>query len=123
MSIKIDRATHGPSWVEVILGAVLSAILGVALAAVLLIVRPVTPVKVMPKEADRDPKAVYYIEGSRDVTKGRQAPAKRKAFAEGQSVTVVEDELNALAAVQAIPAAPKADDKAKTAEKGAPAGA
>ena len=130
MSKKIDRALHGPSWIEVILGAVLSLLLGLVLGAVLLILRPVIVVKELPKEDARDPKSVYFIEGSRDTGKARDAAAKRKAFAAGQSVTVNEDELNSLAGPAATlgapapakaGAAPKAPEKAKTAEKGAPA--
>jgi hypothetical protein len=123
MSKKVDRALHGPSWLEVIFGAVLSIVLGVVLGAVLLSLRPVTKVKELPKEADRDPKTLYYIEGSKDVTKGRQAAAKRKAFAEGQSVTVTEDELNALAAT-VVPPVAKPAEKPKApspADKNAPA--
>ncbi len=129
MSKKIDRAVHGPSWTEVILGAALSVVLGVVLGAVLLVLRPVVVAKDTPKDAD--PKAVYFIEGSRDTAKAKQALAKRKAFVEGQSVTVNEDEINALAAP--APATPpgkapdkkgdpkaKADPKAKEAEKAAP---
>ena len=97
MSKKIDRALHGPSWVEVILGAFLSLVLGVLVGALLLVFRPVLVVKEMPKEDARDAKAVYFIEGSRDGGKGREAAAKRKAFAEGKSVTFNEDELNTLA--------------------------
>ena len=130
MSKKIAT---GPSWVEVILGAALSALLGVALGAVLLIARPVVTAKEMPKEADRDPRAVYYVEGSRDPGKARQAAAKRQAFVAGQSISVTEDELNALAAPAPGPGAPAApkpgekkgpdgkDPKAKDAKEAAPA--
>ena len=114
MSTKIDRATHGPSLVEIVLGVVLSLVLGIALGAVLLILRPVVVAKEMPK--DPDPRAVYYVEGSRDTAKAKQGLAKRKAFVEGQSVTVTEDEINALAAptpAGAPPAAKPADAKAK----------
>ena len=118
MSKKVDR--HGPSWAEVIIGAVLSTVLGIALGALLLILRPVVVAKEMPKEADRDRKAVYYVEGSRDPAKARQAQAKRQAFVAGQSVTVTEDELNTLAGPATPPAAgaPKAGDK-KAPEKDA----
>lgn len=114
MSRKIDRALHGPSWVEVILGALLSFVVGVVLGAALLIFRPVVVVKEMPKGDKLDPKAVYFVEGSRDGTKGREAAAKRKMFGEGRSVTVVEDELNALAGPAAAfvpPPAGKAPEK------------
>jgi hypothetical protein len=112
---KINRAQHGPSWAEVILGAVLSLGLGIVLGALLLMVRPVVVEKAMPKEADRDRKAVYYIEGSRDPGKARQAAAKRQAFVAGQSISVTEDEINSL--ITPNPAAgapkPKAPEKPK----------
>jgi hypothetical protein len=85
----------------------------------LLIFRPVVVVKDLPKEDARDPKAVYFVEGSRDTTKGREASAKRKAFAEGRSVSVIEDELNALAGPAATFAAPKVGAKAPEKPAGA----
>jgi hypothetical protein len=114
MSKKIDRAAHGPSWSEVILGALLSLLLGVALGAVLMILRPVIVAKEEIKEADRKPGAVYFIEGSRDTNKGKQGLAKRKAFSSGQSVSVIEDEINAITGpapgAPGAPAAAKAGD-------------
>lgn len=118
MSRKIDRALHGPSLVEVVLGAVLSLIIGVLLGASLLIFRPVIVVREMPKDDVRVPDALYFVEGSRDGSRGRDAAAKRKAFVGGESVSVIEDELNMLvgpAASFAAPAgttAPAADPKA-----------
>ena len=112
MSKKIDRAAHGPSLTEILLGVVLSVVLGVLAGAVLLILRPVVVAKEMPKEKDLDPRAIYYIEGSRDTAKAKQALAKRKAFVEGQSIVVTEDEINSIA--NPAPAAPpgaKAGDK------------
>ena len=119
MSRKTDRAKHGPGWIEVIFGALLSLVLGVLVGALLLAFRPVVVVKEMPKEEARDASAVYFIEGSRDTSKGRDAASKRKMFAEGRSVTVIEDELNALAGPPATFAAPptKAGEKAKAPEK------
>jgi len=118
---KIDHALNGPSWAEVIFGAVLSVALGIVLGALLLILRAPEVLKQPPKEADRDAKKVYYVQGSRDITKGREAPAKRKAFIEGQTITVTEDHLNSFFPVNAVakaPApAPKPADKAKPAEK------
>ena len=100
MSSKIDRALYGPSWMEVILGALLSAVLGVVLAAAFLVTKPVTAVKEVPKEPAAG--VVYYIEGSRDSNKGRSWVAKRQHLVSGLSVTVTEEELNtALAALQA----------------------
>jgi hypothetical protein len=118
MSKKIDRALHGPSWTEVILGAVLSLLLGVVIGAALLVLKPVVTGKNIPaKESDRDPTAVYYVEGSRDSNKAKQALAKRKAFVAGQPVTVTEDEINSLV----TPAAPTpaAAPNAKKGEKAA----
>lgn len=102
MSKKIDRATHGPSWAEIILGVVLSTGLGIVIGAATLMLKPVVTAKELPKEPD--PKAVYYIEGSRDGAKARQATAKRTAFAQGQTVTVTEEELNSLVGAPAAPA-------------------
>lgn len=105
---KVDRAIHGPGWGEVIFGAVLSLVLGIAIGAVLLIVKPVVVVKELPKEPVAG--TVYFVEGLRgDSAKGKQALAKRKALLEGQSVKVTEDEVNALASAAT---APKADEKA-----------
>lgn len=108
MSRKVDRAVHGPSWAEVFLGALLSLVLGVAIGAALLILRPVTVAKEEPKERARN--TVYYIEGSRDGSKARQALEKRKAFVGGQSVTVTEEEINSLM-TPAAPAAPAGKEK------------
>jgi hypothetical protein len=119
MSKKIDRATHGPGMVEIVLGVVLSIILGVALGAVLLILRPTPTGKDVPKEPAKG--VVYYIEGSKDTSKAKSALAKRKAFVEGQSVTVTEDEINSLinpTAATPPPPPAKAGDKAKAPEKG-----
>ena len=129
MSRKIDRALRGPSWVEVILGALISLVLGVAIGAALLIFRPVTVVKELPKEDARVPGAVYFVEGSRETNRGRDAAAKRKSFVEGQTVTVTEDELNVLvgpatsfaaAGAPGAPVAPKAADKKGAEKSGAP---
>ncbi len=94
---RIYRVARGPSWAEVILGATLSVALGVALGVVLLPFRPVTVVSEMPAEAERKAGEVYLVEGSRIPEKARLAPAKKKSFLEGQSVTFTEDELNVLA--------------------------
>jgi hypothetical protein len=123
MSKKVDR--HGPSWTEVILGAFLSLILGVVIGALLLILRPVTVAREEPKERAKN--MVYYIEGSKDTGRARMAPAKRKSLLEGQSVTLTEDEVNAL--ITPAGGAPGAEKKAaekakdgKDADKSAAAG-
>jgi hypothetical protein len=102
MSNKTGRAMQGPSWIEVILGAVLSLGLGAVLGLALLVLRPATAVKEAPKEPQKN--VVYYIEGSKDASKARQALEKRKAFVAGQSVSVGEEEINTLIAPVAPPA-------------------
>ena len=120
MSKKIAGEGHSPSWFEVIFGAVLSMALGVVLGAVLLFLRPVTTVKSLPKEADRIAGVVYYVEGSRESAKANQAAAKRKAFAQGKTISVTEDEINSfVAAPPPPPAKPKPGEKAAPAPAGA----
>jgi hypothetical protein len=126
MSAKNIRGAHEPSWTEVTLGAVLSVALGAVIGAVLLVMRPVSTVKEPPKEADRVAGTVYYVEGSRDSGKARQAPAKRKQFAQGATVAVTEDEINSFIAPPPPPAPaakPKSSEKAKAGDKAAPAAA
>ena len=89
MRQRFDRALYGPSWTEVILGALLSAVLGVVLAAGFFVFRPVTKVKELPKEPI--PGTVYYIEGSRDYSNSRRLVAKQKFFLKGGSLVVNED--------------------------------
>ncbi|ACB77095.1 hypothetical protein [Opitutus terrae] len=113
MNKKLERELHGPSWTEVILGAVLSLLLGVVLAAVYLVLKPVAAVKELPKEPATD--VVYYLEGTRDLTKARQAAAKQKAFVQGGSVVLNEDELNTLLGL--TPAVAKSEAEAAAAEK------
>ncbi len=104
MSKKIDRALYGPGWLEVTLGAVLSVALGLVLAAAYLVFKPVTQVKELPKEPALG--MVYSIAGSQDPAKARQVASKQKIFAQGGSVSLKEDELNAAAAPAAPLAAP-----------------
>jgi len=121
MSKKIDRALYGPSFLEVILGAVLSLVLGVVLALVYLIAKPVPLVREMPKEPVRG--VVYYIEGSKDATKGKAWVRKKKIWLGGGSVALNEDELNAALEVppdKAKPAAAPPPPAAKP-KPGAPA--
>ncbi|MBS0632358.1 MAG: hypothetical protein JSS11_10615 [Verrucomicrobia bacterium] len=108
--------SHGPSWTEVILGAVLSVVLGVVLAAASLVLKPVVKAKELPKEPVAG--TVYYLEGKTDSSLARQAVTKQNLFASGKSVAVTEEELNAL--VGPAPAAPGKDPAAPAA---APSGA
>lgn len=91
-SSKIDRALHGPGWVEVSVGAALSLLLGAVLCAAHLVTKPVSSVRELPKEKVTG--QVYYIEGSKDANKGRTWLRKRQAFLEGQSIELTEEELN-----------------------------
>ena len=93
---KIDRALYGPSWTEVIFGAILSFGLGICLAMVFLILKPVQVVKEMPKEDKIVRNMEYFVQGSKDSTKGRGVDAKLKQLGEGKSVTLSEDELNSI---------------------------
>lgn len=111
MSKKLDRQINGPSMTEVLLGAVLSLLLGVVLAVGFLVLTPATTVKELPKEPVKG--AIYYIEGSRDASKARQAATKQKTFIQGGSIALNEDEINMLVNPPPVPAAP--------AKKGAPA--
>jgi hypothetical protein len=119
MSKKIDRALYGPSWAEVILGACLSLLLGMALAAAYLVTKPVETVREMPKEPI--PGQIYLVEGSKDGTKGRQWKAKQLQLIAGTSVNLTEDELNTAVAVlnapKAKPAGAKEEETAAEAEK------
>ena len=107
MSKRTERS--GPSWTEVIIGAVLSFVLGVALAAAYLVFKPVAVVKALPKEPVAD--MVYYLEGSHDGSKGKTAAAKERELFQGRSIVLNEDEINALLA----PAGPAATPGPKNA--------
>lgn len=93
---KIEKALYGPSTTEVALGAVLGLGAGLLAACVFLVFKPVAQVKEIPKEPVRG--TVYYIPGSESGAKNRNWKDKQKQFIAGQSVEVVEDELNAWAA-------------------------
>lgn len=99
MSTKTECEINGPSWMEVLLGAALSFALGVVLSALVLVLRPATVVKEPPKEPLAG--VVYYLEGGHSSARARQAVDKQKAFLQGGSVVLNEDELNALAAPKA----------------------
>jgi hypothetical protein len=78
ISRKIEKALHGPSLTEVVLGVVLSLILGAALAFAYLVLKPVVIAKEMPKE--RLAGVVYYIEGGRDINRSKQWMRKKQLF-------------------------------------------
>ena len=120
-SRKIDKAKYGPGWGEVIFGAVLSLVLGAALALGCLVVQPVQTVKLLPN--DRPAGTVYYIEGSHNADNGKQWMRKKQLFIEGSSVALNEDELNAWidAETAPLPPAPPAPGQ-KGAKRAATAG-
>jgi len=95
MKTKQQRAADGPGWIEVILGALLSVMVGIVLSAVFLIFKPVTTAKELPKEPVAN--TVYFLEGTRDSSKTRELASKRKLLAEGGAVAFNEDELNTIA--------------------------
>lgn len=110
----------GPSWTEVFLGALLSLVLGVTFGAAFLVLKPAVLLKQPLKEGERKANTIYYMEGSRDGSKAREAEAKRKSFVQGSSVVVTEEHLNlsiptTKAAAPAAPAAPA--PKGKEGEK------
>ncbi len=105
---KLERALYGPSLFEVTLGAVLSVGLGVVGAVAYLVYKPVETVKALPKEEERVPGQIYFVEGSKETGKAKQWRTKRKQLAESTpgEIALIEDELNAWFAPEA-PAAPK----------------
>jgi hypothetical protein len=114
---KMDRSAHEPGWGEVILGAVLSIALGAVLGVFSLVMKPPVLINAKGEPKERVAGTIYYEEGSRDSAKARQAPAKRKAFAQGTSILVTEDEINSFGAAPASATPPpaakkKADEKA-----------
>ncbi|MBL9202678.1 MAG: hypothetical protein JNL39_19350 [Opitutaceae bacterium] len=96
-SLRNYKIVRGPTWAGVIFAGAASVVLGGALGAFLLAFRPVNAGKEMPPDNERKPGEVYYVEGTRDTAKARLAATKRKAFLDGQSVTLSEDELNVMA--------------------------
>jgi hypothetical protein len=102
----------GPSWTEVFIGAFLSLLIGVALGAAYLVLKPAVGLRTPLKEEERKPGTIYYLEGSRDGNKGRGSELKRKQFAQGASVTVNEDDINLAVPQQKAPAAPAVAPKA-----------
>lgn len=92
MSTKFDRSQYEPSMIEITLGALLSVLLGVVLAAVWLVLKPVETVREIPDEPV--PGKVYYVEGRAGSTSAREWMAKWQRFAAGGSVTLDEGDLN-----------------------------
>jgi hypothetical protein len=116
---KIEKALYGPSTTEVALGAILGFLLGVVVACVYLVWKPVQRVVQMPKEPV--PNVVYFLPGTENSTKGRAWQAKLKTLTNGGAASFNEEELNAFASTIEPPpvgTAPKAPDPAKPAKPG-----
>ncbi len=92
---KLEKALYGPSTTEVALGAVLGLVIGVLVACVYLVFKPVSQVKEMPKEPVRG--TVYFLPGSDSSAKSKGWQDKQKQFVGGASVELAEDDLNAWA--------------------------
>lgn len=105
-------AAKSPSWTEVILGALLSVLLGAALGAVYLVTLPVPTLKAPPKAGELKPDAVYFLPGARHSVSPRELAAKQKTFFSGGSIELDESEVNALVASATAPkpGAKPADD-------------
>ncbi|HEY4299413.1 MAG TPA: hypothetical protein VGM73_00985 [Candidatus Didemnitutus sp.] len=112
---KIEKALYGPSTTEVALGAVLGFVVGVLVAVVYLVGKPVQRVPVVPKDAVAN--VVYFIPGNENSVRGRAWQAKMKTLTNGGEVSFSEEELNAYAAT--LDPAP-GDDKAAGDKKPAP---
>jgi len=105
MDQPLERALHGPGLFEIIFGATLSLALGVVLAAVWLVLKPVESVK--EPSVDASPSVVYYVAGETNSAGARTWLRKRQVLAEGQSGALVisEQELNAWASASIKPPA------------------
>ncbi|HWZ95497.1 MAG TPA: hypothetical protein VNW30_09910 [Opitutaceae bacterium] len=117
MNKKVQRAMYGPGIVEVVLGAVLSLALGIVLAGLYLLFKPVSVVDKLPAADKREPGMVYYVQGAKGAGKGGQLLRKQQLFLEGSSVILTEDELNTwMASSNGAPKKP-ADPKAPAANE------
>jgi len=90
--MSASKVRLGPSTTEVVLGSILSILLGVLLASIYLAARPMKVVKAIPEEAEPD--VVYFVEGRKDYEASRRWMLKRDGFVQGQSIEVTEGELN-----------------------------
>lgn len=113
MARKIDKALYGPSATEVVLGALLGLLSGVAVACIYLVFKPVPTVRELPKEQPRG--MVYYVPGSESSAKSAGWQAKQRLFLTGKSVQLSEEEMNAwlAAAMAAAHQAGGATDESK----------
>jgi len=120
MSAKSKRGEYEPSWTEVTIGALLSALIGATFGVAYLVTKPVITVKELPEQGEISPGATYFVEGTKDSSKTKLVTAKRKSFSAGGSVTVDENELNSLAAAAVAPGAPTMPTPATKGTKASP---
>ncbi len=113
MNKKIDKALYGPGMIEVALGAVLGLLLGVLVACVFLMFKPVKVIKEPPKEIVAG--TIYYLPGSENNAKSRGWQQKQQSLMASGSVDLNEDELNAWSAAMNPKAAAKPAAPAKSA--------
>lgn len=92
-ALSVDRETYGPSWFEILVVVWLSVLLGGLLAAIHLIFKPINLVTALPKDAPQG--EVFFIQGNVNPVIAKGWQVKQQLFASGQSVSVVEEELNA----------------------------
>ena len=123
MNKKIDRALHGPGMMEVIIGAILALLLGVLAAGLMLVARPITQVKEMPKQDELVAGVVYFVPGAENAAKGRTSSEKLRQFVAGNNIVLGEEELNAFAAGLSSAAANSAAKSAVKPPKATPAAA
>lgn len=117
MDKKLMRSIYGPGIIEIVLGATLSLAVGVILAALFLIFKPVAVVNELPPPDKRIEGMIYYLQGTKDPYKGQQLLRKQQLFIEGTSVNLTEDELNTwMAGSGGAPKKPPADPATLTAE-------
>lgn len=80
--------------IEIFVGSILAVLLGAAVAAVILVLKPVEVLAEAPKDKALDPSRIYYFQGRKDYVAGKGWRFKRDALVQGRSVSVSEDELN-----------------------------
>lgn len=84
-----------PGLIEILVGSVLSVLLGAVVAATILLLKPVEILKEPPKDKALDATRIYYFEGRKDYTAGQRWRFKRDSLVQGHTVAISEDELNA----------------------------
>ncbi len=84
-----------PGLIEIILGSLLSVLLGAVVAATILLLKPVDILKELPKDKTLDATKIYYLEGRKDYVAGQKWRFKRDSLTQGHTIRVTEDELNA----------------------------